>query len=68
MRDKTARFQSINDTAYLTGLSRASIRKGCKAGTTPHIRAGCKYLVNVPKFVELLDRASVDSMNRGETE
>lgn len=67
MKDKKAPFQSINDTAFLTGVSRASIRKGCKAGTIPHIRAGSKYLVNVPKFVELLDRASVESMNRGDS-
>lgn len=66
MKDKNAPFQSINDTAYLTGISRASIRKGCKAGAIPHIRAGSKYLVNVPKYLDLLDRASVEHMNRGD--
>ena len=57
-----ASFQSINDTARLTGMSRDYIRKGVKAGTIPAIRIGsgptAAYMIDVEIFLQQLHRAA----------
>ncbi len=59
---KTAPFQSINDTARLTGMSRDFIRRGVKAGTIPAIRTGsgstAAYMIDVERFLMQLHRAA----------
>lgn len=52
-------FQSITGAAHLTGLSRGFIRKGCKAGTIPHVMAGKDFRVNMRVWLEQLDAQSV---------
>lgn len=47
-------FQSLEEAAETTGLSTFYLRRGCKAGTVPHIRSGKKYLVNVPALLQKL--------------
>lgn len=56
--NREAPFQSIRGAAYLTGLSAAYLRAGCKAGTVPHIRIGADYRVNMPQLLALLDAQS----------
>lgn len=48
-------FQTITNASKLTGLSQCYLRKGCKAGTVPHINTGTKYLINVPRLLEDLN-------------
>lgn len=55
-------FQSINDAARLTGMSKDFIRKGIRAGTIPAIRTGsgptAAYMVDVERFLQQLHRAA----------
>ena len=64
--DPSTPFQTINETARITGLSASFIRAGCKAGTIPHIktRGGKEYRVNVPLFRQQLEAASVQAAGR----
>lgn len=45
-------FQSIADTAKLTGLSQFILRKRIKEGTVKFTMSGNKYLVNVPDLLK----------------
>ena len=55
------RFQSIDNTVKLQlGVSKHFLREGVKDGWIPHIKAGSKVLINVPKLIEILDEKSVD--------
>ena len=56
-QNNSAPFQSIADTARITGLSRYQLRMGCKSGEYPHILSGKKYLVNVPALLKQLGAA-----------
>ena len=51
-------FETIAAVSRITGLSQYSIRAGCRNRTIPHIKAGCKYLINVPSFLEQLNQQS----------
>lgn len=55
---RVAPLQSIDNTARLTGASRFFIRNGCRNGSIPCIKSGSKYMVNLPLFLEMLDRLS----------
>lgn len=59
--DPTLRFQTFADASRTTGLSQYFLRRGCKAGTIPHIKSGNKFLVNVPLLIEQMDRQSISS-------
>ncbi|MCD8146920.1 MAG: excisionase family DNA-binding protein [Clostridiales bacterium] len=48
-------FLTINEAAAWSGLGRDYLRKGCKAGTIPHIKSGTKYLINASKLLALED-------------
>ena len=52
--NSTVPFLVINEAAKVTGLSRDYLRKGCIAGTVPHIKSGRVYLVNVPALMRKL--------------
>lgn len=56
--DPSVPFQSPVGTARITGLSVNFIRAGCRDGTIPHIRVGNDVRVNVPLFLEQLNRQS----------
>lgn len=47
-------YQSIKDTAKVTGLSQFMLRKLLKDGKLPHIRSGNKIFVNIPALTERL--------------
>ena len=52
-------FQPISGAAYITGLSRGFIRRGCKNGSIPHIMAGKDYRINMKVWLEQLDAQSM---------
>lgn len=56
--DPSLRFQKIEAAARTTGLSQYFLRRGCKAGTIPHIKSGNKFLINIPLLIEQMDLAS----------
>lgn len=56
-------FYSIKEEAIITGLSIKLLRKGCKAGTIPHIRVGegenARFMINHELFAEQLKKESL---------
>lgn len=47
-------YMTIRETSEYTGLSQHYIRLGCRSGAIPHMRAGNKYLINVPAMLDML--------------
>lgn len=58
-----APLQTIDNAARLTGMSRCFIRKGCRDGSIPCVMSGNRYMVHLPRFLELLDRMSKEGSN-----
>ncbi len=56
--EQSAPFQTINETARLTGLSRDYIRRNAKAGVIPAIKVGngsnATYMIDTVLFLEQL--------------
>lgn len=48
-------FLKIKDASKVTGLSQYFLRRGCRAGTVPHVRSGTVYLVNIPALLRQLE-------------
>ena len=55
-------FLKIRDAAAVTGLSMYYLRKGCRAGTIPHIMSGQTFFVNVPALLRQLDEQSAQAV------
>lgn len=51
-------FQKLKEACETTGLSQFYLRRGCKAGTIPHVKSGSTYYVNVPALLEKLGHDS----------
>ena len=66
--EHTKRFLTVTETAKMTGLSTYYIRQGIREGSIPCIMCGTKYMINYPKFIEILDNASTSSQKEGEAE
>ena len=47
-------FQKIPEACKTTGLSQYFLRKGCRAGTIPHVKSGDIYYINVPALLRQL--------------
>lgn len=47
-------FQTIEQACKTTGLSMYYLRRGCWAGTVPHIKSGRVYYINVPALLRSL--------------
>ena len=47
-------FQKIPEACRTTGLSQYFLRKGCRAGTIPHVKSGDIYYINVPALLRQL--------------
>ncbi|MBR4578806.1 MAG: hypothetical protein IKO22_04235 [Oscillospiraceae bacterium] len=62
-----APFQSLRNTAALTGLSVGFLRDGCKAGTIPHIMAGNEYRINIVQLLAQLEAESKTSTHQAKT-
>ena len=45
-------FQSIADTAALTGLSQFSLRQRIREGSVKYVMSGSKYYVNLPDLLK----------------
>lgn len=63
--DKTTPFQSPSGASHLTGFSTASIRRGCKEGTIPHVRVGKDYRINMRVWLEQLNAQSMTHISEG---
>ena len=50
-------FQKITEACETTGLSAYYLRKGCKAGTIPHVKSGGVYYINIPALLNELGAA-----------
>lgn len=50
-----APFQKIPDASRITGLSQYFLRRGCRAGTIPHIKSGPVYYIDVPALLRQLE-------------
>lgn len=53
-REKQVPFQKIQDACKTTGFSMYYLRKGCQAGTVPHVKSGSTYYINVPALLRRL--------------
>lgn len=51
-------FMKIEDACRATGLSTYYLRRGCRAGTVPHVKSGKVYYINVPALLRKLDADS----------
>ncbi len=60
-----APFQSVRGAAYITGLSAAYIRAGCKDGSIPCIKVGAEYRVNMPVWRAQLNTQSAACAHGG---
>ena len=49
---------TLNKTAELTGVSYSYIRGLCLTKQIVFVKTGCKYLINLEKFVEFLNGES----------
>lgn len=58
------KFRTIRQTAATGILSEHRIRLMVAAGTCPGIKAGNRFLINVPALVEQLERMSRESKDR----
>lgn len=65
--DTTAPYQTIDNAARLTGLSRDFIRNGVRAGRIAYIRGGAgnaPYMISMPRLLAQLDAEA--AANAGE--
>ena len=58
------KFLTIQEAAERTGLAVYYIRQGIKKGKIPYIRCGNKAMVNIKKFLEMLDEESGENLER----
>ena len=56
-------FCSIKEACKATGLSQYYLRRGCKAGTIPHVVVGTKFMINVPLLLQRLNEESSGAKN-----
>ena len=60
MMETTKRFLTIEETADQTGLSVYYLRNGIRSGWIPHIKCGCKNMINIARLIDILDAQSVN--------
>ena len=51
-------FYSVKEAAAKTGLSQKFIRSGLEDKSIPYVKSGNKYMINLPLWMEGLDRES----------
>lgn len=59
--NKVPRMVPIRTAAYESGLSYDAIRKLCIQGKITFIRSGTKYLINMDKFIDFLNKGDSDA-------
>lgn len=55
-------YKSIAEVKKL-GFPEHFLRERLKANTIPHIMVGKKYFINVPLFMKLMERESLNNLN-----
>ena len=55
-------FLSIKGTSKAIGTGETRLRKDVKDGKVPYIMRGSKCLVNVPLYIEQLNKQSAENM------
>lgn len=63
--DPSAIFQSVTETAKRTGLSARYLRTGCQQGQIPHIKVGSDMRINLPLYLNMLNRESCERVKDG---
>lgn len=63
--DLDVMFQPLSNAAQITGLSYFYIREGCDNGKIPYIMVGSDRRVNMPLFLEQLNKESLENMKKG---
>lgn len=53
-----APFQRLQAACRITGFSVSYLRARCKENSIPYCKAGNTYLINIPKFLEQMNRES----------
>ena len=61
-------FQSIVDTATLTGLSQFALRKRIREGSVKFTKSGAKFLINVPDLLKREGLTMADLDHKQQTE
>lgn len=61
-------METIKTTAKLFGLAEHFVRQLVVNGEIVAVKAGCKYLVNVDKFIEYLNTSKVTGQTETEKE
>lgn len=61
MELKIPTMVTLAEASKQTGLSYDYLRKLCLTGQITHIRAGKKYLINLEKLVDYLNRGTADA-------
>lgn len=61
-------METIKTTAKLFGLAEHFVRQLVVSGEIVAVKAGCKYLVNVDKFIEYLNTSKVTGRTEAEEE
>ncbi len=56
MTNNNRTYLKIKEACAFTGLSQYYLRQGCKRGDIPHIRSGGVIYINIPLFMEKLER------------
>lgn len=51
------RMRTISETAQLTGIPKFRIRTLCKEGKISALQCGCKWLINLDRFIDYLNAA-----------
>ena len=57
-----APFQTVKETARITGISQYAIRQGIKDEAIPFLMRGKKYFINVPEYLKQLHEESMGVM------
>lgn len=66
--DAAAPFQTIDNAARITGLSRDFIRTGVKAGRIAYVRNGgsnAAYMISMPRLLAQLDAEAAANCGAG---
>ncbi len=59
--DNIPRMRTIKETAEATQIPYHTIRQWCLEGKVMYIKAGCKYLINLDRFIEFLNTGAAAS-------
>ena len=51
-------FLTVEQTADQLGLTVYYLRQGIRSGKIPHIKCGCKAMINITKLLQILDAES----------